>query len=90
MVAITEGQFQHGSLTLSLLIHIHTVNIFRDDCKTNLLLILVPLKSKYNKCCLFLQFVEEGGGGGLEYGTLHVLFVKCVVWDGWGGVHQGI
>lgn len=75
-IAQTAGQLQCGSLTPSLLIHIHTVNIFRNECKTNLLLILVPLKSKYNKCRIFLQFVD--GAERLECGTLRGLFVKCV------------
>lgn len=53
----TEALLKCDSLTPSLLIHIHTVNIFRNECKTNLLLILVSLKTKNNKCFIFLQFV---------------------------------
>lgn len=40
----TDGQLQCGSLTPSPLIHIHTVSVFRNDCKTHLLLILCSIQ----------------------------------------------
>ena len=60
-----EALLKGDSLAPSLLTLIHTVNIFRNECKTDLLLILVSLKTKYNKCFIFLQFVAEENMAGI-------------------------
>lgn len=57
-VDCTEALLMCDSLIPSQLIHIHTVNMFRNEYETNLLLILVSLKTKYNKYCIILQSID--------------------------------
>lgn len=76
----------------SLLTLIHTVNIFRNECKTDLLLILVSLKTKCNKCFILLQFVAEENVAGIQNAassvTFHLLHLWCEI--RWGHMGHGI
>ena len=69
-----EALLKCDSLAPSLLTLIHTVNIFRNECKTDLLLILVSLKTKYNKCFILLQFVAEEIVAGIQNAASSVTF----------------
>lgn len=68
----TETLLTCDSLTPSLLIHIHTANMFRSEYETNLLLLLVSLKTKYNKYFTLLQSVD-GGKVTEVWNTLYLL-----------------
>jgi len=57
-VDCTEALLTCDSLTPSLLIQIHTANMVSSEYETKLLLILVSLKTKYNKYFTLLQFVD--------------------------------
>lgn len=70
----TEALLECDSLTPSLPFCIHIVNIFRNKCETNLLLILVSLKTNYNKCFILLQFVDEEKVAGIWNATSSVTF----------------
>lgn len=87
-----EALLKCDSLVPSLLTLIHTVNIFRNECKTDLLLILVSLKTKCNKCFILLQFVAEENEAGIQNAassvTFHLLHLQCEI--RWGHMGHGI
>lgn len=88
-VVCTEALLSCGSLTPSLPVCIHTGNVFRNKSDTNLLLILVLLKRKHNKCFIPLQFVDGGQKKRwLEYGMQLVLLYLLHMWCGLGSGHN--
>lgn len=54
----SEALLMCDSLTPSWPIHIHTINIYRNEYETNLLLILLSLKTKYNRYFILLKSVD--------------------------------
>lgn len=75
-----EARFEGDSVTPPLLVHIHTGNSLGMNVKQICQLILVPLKTKYNKCFLLLQLVDEEKVAGIGNAAgCYFLFVKCVI-----------
>lgn len=78
----TEALLEWDRVTPSLLIHVHTVNIFGNACATNLPSILVSLETKYHKCFVLEPFGDGGEVARVWHAASSVTSDVLNVW--WG------